>query len=154
MKTAYNQALDALSRRSRSTVELSRWLKERDWPADDIADVIERLTACGLLDDVKYAAQFARNRVLDRKLSKRRVLGELGRRGIAKETASAAVAELIEEEGVDEEAVVEAIAVRKARSLAKLDRETAYRRLLGFLARRGYDSDVVRRVTKRVLTAS
>ena len=82
------------------------------------------------------------------------MLGELGRRGIAKETASAAVAELLEDEGVDEEAAVEAIAVRKARSLAKLDRETAYRRLLGFLARRGYDSDVVRRVTKRVLTAS
>ena len=153
MKTAYNHALEALSRRARSGVELSRWLRERDWPADDITDVIERLTASGLLDDAKYAAQFARSRILDRKLSKRRVLGELGRRGVAKETAAAAVAELIEEEGVDEEAAVEAIAVRKARSLAKLDRQTAARRLMGFLARRGYDGDVVRRVTKKVLSA-
>ena len=151
MKSAYTHALDALSRRSRSTSELSRWLKERDHPPEEIESVVERLTSSGLLDDAKYAASFARNRLIDRKLSKRRVLGELGRRGIPRELAATAVDAVMEDEGVDEESAVEVVAARKWRSLSKLDRQTGYRRLMGFLARRGYDGDVVRRVMKRVM---
>ena len=151
MKSAYNHALDALSLRSRSTVELSRWLRERDHAPEDVESTLERLTASGLLDDSKYAASFARSRLLDRKLSKRRVLGDLGRRGIPRELAAVAVNAVMEEEGVDEESAVEAIAIKKFRSLAKLDRQTAMRRLMGYLARRGYDGDVVRRVVGRVI---
>ena len=153
MKSAYAHALDALTRRSRSTVELSRWLRERDHAPDDVETTLERLTASGLLDDAKYAAAFARSRLLGRKLSKRRVLGDLGRRGIPREMAAEAVSAVIEEEGVDEESVVEAIAIKKFRSFAKLDRQTAMRRLMGFLARRGYDGDVVRRVVSRLMKA-
>ena len=150
-KSAYAHALDALTRRARSTIELGSWLRERDYAAEEVESAIERLTSSGLLDDAKYAASFARSRLLDRKLSKRRVLGDLGRRGIPREMAAAAVSAVIEEEGVDEESAVEAIAIKKFRSLAKLDRRTAMRRLMGFLARRGYDGDVVRRVVRKVL---
>jgi regulatory protein len=150
MKTAYNHALDALARRARSTVELLRWLRERDHDPDEIASTIERLTASGLLDDAKFAASFARDRIMNRKLSKRRVLAELGRRGIVRELAAAAANAVIEDEGIDEEAAVEAVAARKYRTLAKLDRQTAQRRLMGFLARRGYDGDVVRRVVGKL----
>ena len=151
MKSAYNHALDALSLRSRSTVELGRWLRERDHAPEDVESTLERLTASGLLDDSKYAASFARSRLLNRKLSKRRVLGDLGRRGIPRELAAEAVNAVMEEEGVDEESAVEAIAIKKFRSLAKLDRQTAMRRLMGYLARRGYEGDVVRRVVGRVI---
>jgi regulatory protein len=87
---------------------------------------------------------------MNRKLSKRRVLAELGRRGIVRELAAAVVNAVIEDEGVDEEAAVEAVAARKFRTLAKLDRQTVQRRLMGFLARRGYDGDVVRRVVGKL----
>ena len=115
MKTAYNHALDALGRRARSTRELSRWLADRDHPAEEIEGAVERLTAGGLLNDAKFAETFARSRLVDRKLSKRRVLTELGRKGIPRDIADAAVAAVFEDEGVDEEAAIEAIAVKKAR---------------------------------------
>lgn len=151
MLSTYNHALEALSRRSRSVSELTRWLREREHDPDEIASAIERLTASGLLDDARFAALFARSRLIDRKLSKRRVLTELGRRGVARDVASEAVNAVMEDEGVDEEAQVVVVAQRKFRSLARLDHDTAYRRLSGFLARRGYDSDVVRRVVKQVM---
>ena len=153
MQTAYSHALDALSRRDRSTVELQRWLKEREHDPAEIELAIERLTASGLLDDVRYAMSFARSRLLDRKLSKRRVLGELSRRGVARGVAAEAVKAVMEEEGIDEEAGIALVAARKYRSLAKLDPQTAYRRLVGCLARRGYDGDVVRRAVSRLIKA-
>lgn len=153
MPTTYNHALDALSRRSRSASELTRWLREREHDPEEIASAVERLTASGLLDDAKFAAVFARSRLIDRKLSKRRVLTELSRRGVARDIAGQAVNAVMEDEGVDEEAQVVLVAERKFRSLARLDRQVAYRRLSGFLARRGYDGDVVRRVVARVMKA-
>ena len=54
------------------------------------------LLAAGLLDDARYALSFARSRLLDRKLSKRRVLAELSRRGVARDLADAAVAQVME----------------------------------------------------------
>ena len=148
--TAYNRALDALSRRARSTTELSRWLRQRDYEPEEISDVLERLTAAGLLDDTRYAELFARSRLLDRKLSTRRVLAELGRRGISRPMAAAAVQVVTEDEGVDEDAAAEAVARKKFRTMGSLAPDVARRRLFGFLARRGYDADVVRRVIAKL----
>ena len=148
--STYNRALDALARRSRSVSELRTWLREREVEAAEIDDVITRLLAAGLLDDARYALSFARSRLLDRKLSKRRVLAELSRRGVARDLADAAVAQVMEDEGVDEFAAVEQVAARKWKSLAKLERTVAVRRLTAFLARRGYDGDAVRRAVRSV----
>lgn len=150
MKTAYNHALDALSLRARSSSELARWLKERDYDPDEIALTIERLLASGLLDDEKYATMFARDRLVNRRLSKRRVLGELGRRGITRELAATAVSVVFEEEGLDEDTSVDAAAQRKWKTLSALDPAVAKRRLFGFLARRGFDGDAVRRAMRRI----
>jgi len=149
-RSAYNRALDALSRRSRSESELRRWLGDRKYEPGEIDPVIERLTASGLLDDAKYAEQFARSRLLYRKLSKRRVLGELSRRGIARELAASAVAQVMEDEGLTDSDGLQAVAERKWRTLSRLDPVVARRRLMGFLARRGYDGDAVRQAVKAV----
>lgn len=146
----YNRALDALARRSRSVSELRQWLREREIEPAAIDDVIARLVAAGLLDDERYALSFARSRLLDRKLSKRRVLAELARRGVARDLADAAVAQVMDDEGVDEFAAVEQVAARKWKTLSKLDRPVAIRRLMAFLARRGYDGDVVRRAVGQI----
>lgn len=149
-QSPYNRALDALARRSRSVSELRQWLREREVEPAAIDDVVARLVAAGLIDDERYALSFARSRLLDRKLSKRRVLAELARRGVARDLADAAVAQVMEDEGVDEFAAVEQVAARKWKSLAKLDRQVAIRRLMAFLARRGYDGDLVRRAVQAV----
>lgn len=148
---AFSRSLDALARRARSTTELARWLRERGYPADEIAEAIERLTASGLLDDAKFAESFARSRLVDRKVSRRRVLTELARRGVARDVADAAVAAVLEDEAVDEAAGLAAIAAKKMRTLRGLAPDVAARRLTAFLARRGYDADAVRRVVDEMM---
>jgi SOS response regulatory protein OraA/RecX len=59
----------------------------------------------------------------------------------------------MEDELVDERALVESAARKKMRSLGKLDPDVRRRRLLGFLARRGYDASLVRETVARLSRA-
>lgn len=150
VRSAYSVSLDALARRDRSVQELSRWLRERGYAADDIGNAVTRLIEGGLLNDVRYAESFARTRLAARKLSRRRVSMELVRRGVAREVADAAIGAVVADEGIDETAAITAVAERKFRTMSGLAPEVAARRLTGFLARRGYDSAAVRAVVERL----
>ena len=150
-RETYAKALDALARRARSVEELERWLAERDHAVEHIAATIERLTALGYLDDAEYARQFARSRAMGRGLSRWRIQAELARRGVARELVDAAIAEVMADEQVDERALVEAAAVKKLRTLAKLEPDVRRRRLYAFLARRGYAPDLVRATVAKLL---
>jgi regulatory protein len=79
---------------------------------------------------------------------------ELFKKGVARDTADAAIAEVFEDEQVDEQAIVDDAARKKVKSLARLDPETRRRRLYGFLARKGYDSDKIRLAMQGALDAS
>ena len=61
--SCYNRALDALARRARSRAELRRWLIEREYPAEEVEPVLERLVAGRLLDDLAFARGFAHARL-------------------------------------------------------------------------------------------
>jgi len=106
---------------------------------------IDRLTAAGFIDDAQFARQLARSKLLGAGASKRRLQQELFKRGVERGTADEAIAEVIADEDVDEEAVVREVAAKKLRSLQRDDEPTRRRKLYAFLARRGYDSDVIRR---------
>jgi regulatory protein len=147
----YDRALNMLAFQARSARDLRRRLVLKgEEPA--LADAaIARLLERGLLDDADYARQLTRSKVLGGGASKRRVQQELFKKGVARETADAAIAEVYEDEQVDEQAIVDEAALKKARSLAKLDPETRRRRLYGFLARKGYDGDKIRGAMRRAL---
>jgi regulatory protein len=83
-------------------------------------------------------------------MSRRRIQQELGRRGVARQVSDDAIADVFEEEQLDEHGVVEQAARKKLRSLENLDAVTRKRRLYAFLARRGYDLDDIRRVMQAV----
>jgi regulatory protein len=151
MMSPHDRALDALARRARSSADLVRWLRDRGYETSEIDETIARLQGSGLLDDAKYAEAFARSRLVDGRQSRRRVQAELARHGVARDVADAAVAAIMEDESIDEEAAVRAVAARKYRSLARLAPDVARRRLMAFLARRGYDGDLVRRIVAEVM---
>ena len=112
---------------------------------------VARLTEAGFLDDAEFARQVARSRVAGRGDSRRRVAQVLAQKGVAREVVDEAVAEVFEDEAVDEDALVEAQARKKLRTLGAMDAPTRRRRLWAFLARRGHDGDAIRRVLGRVL---
>lgn len=148
---ALDRALHMLAANARSVRDLRRRLVEKG-EAPEIADaVVERLTAMGLLDDAAFARQFARSKALGPGHSRRRLAVELRRKGVAREVADSAIEEAMAEDDVDEKAIVERVARKKLRTLGGVDRETRRRRLHGFLARRGYDLDEIRRVMTLVL---
>lgn len=149
----YDRALNLLAFRARSSADLRRRLVQKGESPAFADQAIERLTSLGLLDDAAYARQVTRSKVLGSGASKRRLQQELFRKGVARPVADEAIAEVLEDESIDEDATVEKLARRKLRSLEKLDAPSRRRRLYGFLARRGYDSQVIRRAMSRVLGA-
>jgi regulatory protein len=149
-RTTYDRALDMLESRARSVVELRRMLLRKGESANDVDAAIERLRGAGLLDDANYARQLARSKALDAGQSRRRIAQELMRKGVARPIADAAIADVFEEENVDEAAAIERVARKKMKSLSELDASTRRRRLYAFLARRGYDSEAIGQVVARL----
>jgi regulatory protein len=150
----YDRALNILAANPRSRRDLRRRLLQKGEPEARVDAALARLADAGLVNDDAFARQFTRSRVLGRGASKRRVRDELFKRGVTGETASEAIAEVFEDEQVDESALVETAARKKLRTLSKLDAPTQRRRLYAFLARRGYDGADIRTAMGRVLGAA
>ena len=140
-----------LEARARGVEELRRLLLRKGEPPADVDAAIERLAAAGLIDDANYARQMARSKALGAGMSRRRIQLELTRRGVARDVSSEAIANVFDEEDVDENVAIERVARKKLRMLATLDLPTQKRRLYAFLARRGYDSDQISTVLRRIL---
>jgi regulatory protein len=102
----------------------------------EIETIMGRFTALGYLDDRALAEQLI-DKALSRKAQGRQAVAQvLMQRGIPREVADEALAELPADEA---ERALE-FARSKAPLLADLDRDAALRRLAGQLARRGFGS--------------
>jgi regulatory protein len=144
--SAYNYALNLLAARPYSTRALQRKLIQKEYSAADADDAVRRLVANGLLDDAKYAEQYARSKMLATGASKRRLTQNLYRKGIKADVASSAIDNVVADEEIDTEAMIERVARKKLAQLGDLEPLVLRRRLFGFLARRGYDVDEIKRV--------
>jgi len=144
--TAYNYALNLLSARPYSTQALHRKLIQKEYSAADADDAIRRLVDNGLLNDAKFAEQYARSKIVSSGVSKRRLSQDLYRKGIKGDVATTAIANVIADEEIDTAAIVEKVARKKLAQLGDLEPLVLRRRLFGFLARRGYDVDEIKRV--------
>jgi regulatory protein len=150
----YDRALNMLAANPRSERELRRRLVQKGEPEARVDAALARLVASGVVNDETFARQFTRSRVLGRGASRRRVRDELFKRGVSGQAAAQAIAEVFEDEQVDETALVEAAARKKLRGLGSVDGVTRRRRLYAFLMRRGYDSAQIRDAIARVVGAS
>ena len=149
--TAYNYALNLLSARPYAVKALHRKLIQKEYSPADADDAVRRLVDAGLLDDAKYAEQYARSKIVSSGTSKRRLTQELYRKGIKGDVATAAIAQVIDDEEIDTAAVVERVARKKLAQLGDLEPLVLRRRLFAFLARRGYDVDEIKRVVSSLV---
>jgi regulatory protein len=148
--TAYDYALNLLSARPYASQALHRKLIQKQYSAADANEAIRRLVDNGLLDDAKYAEQYARSKMLATGASKRRLTQDLYRKGIKGDVATDAIANVIEQEEIDTDAVIERVARKKLAQLGDLEPLVLRRRLFAFLARRGYDVDEIKRIVSRL----
>lgn len=151
LTAAYDRALNLLAFRARSARDLQRRLEQKGVTRERAERVIAKLRDLGLVDDADFARQLTRSK-LSAGTSRRRVHQELFKRGVSREVADAAVEQVTEDEGLDDDASIERVARKKWRTLAELDTVTRRRRLYGFLARRGFDADDVSRMVRLLET--
>ena len=142
----YDRALNLLAFRGRASSELARALIRKGEEKPHVDWAIARLTEQGLLDDAAFARAFTRAKVVGGKQSRRRVQQDLARRGVSRAVTDDAIDTVLEEEAVDQRAIVEEAARKKLRGLAGLEPAVQRRRLYGYLARRGYEVDDIREV--------
>lgn len=142
----YDAAIKILMRRAHSVHEMKRALERRCENAALVKTVMARLRSAGLIDDARYASQFARQRTEGRKQGKFRIARDLRARGVPDRHIEAAIEEAAQQ--TDEATLVRQRIQRKLRaSRGEIDDKklaSLYRSLL----RSGFSTDVVRRELK------
>jgi regulatory protein len=142
---AYNKALFFLGFRPRSQAEIEQYLREKEVPPPVIETVVQRLLAEKYLDDETFARLWVENREHSRPRSARALRYELQQKGVDKTVIN----ELVET--VDDEAAAWAAVEAKLARWQTLEPPEFFKKLSGFLARRGFTYEVTRRIYKRAL---
>lgn len=117
-------------------------------PGDIATQLLDRFEEVGLLNDQWYAQAWVESRQRTRNLSATALRRELRAKGLDDEIVEAVTEEITSEQ--DREAALR-LARQKAPAMAKLDRQVAFRRLAGALARRGHGPGVTMDVVKQAL---
>lgn len=138
----YGAALRLLMRRAHSVYEMRQALERRAEDATHAKRVLQRLKEERLLDDARYAVQFARSHAETRRQGRFRIVRELRARGVPDRHIEAALQEVFTE--VDEGALARKRIKRRLRQLrGPLDQRklaSLYRTLLGA----GFSPDLIR----------
>lgn len=145
---AENVSMNALTRRGMSRWEMGERLVARDLDSSVVEAELDRLERVGLLDDAALAETIVRTQHERKGLGRSALNSELRRRRIDQGVIDEALSQL---DGDDERVRAGELAERRARQLGGLDRETAARRLNGYLMRKGYAFDVVREAVDAAL---
>lgn len=124
-------------------------LAKRGVSADIGHEVIAEFVDRGYVDDERLAQSVVAG-VAHRPRSRSTVRRELVERGVDRDVAESVVGQIDHDDEVE---AARRLAAKKAPSLARLDGTTAFRRLTGALARRGFPPDIVFSVAKETLSA-
>ena len=134
--SAYLDGLRLLARRELSVKELRDRLVDREYPADEIDRAIEHLLETQALDDARVARAYARTAAKVKGRGRLRVMRELNAMGIAKETASEAVADVFSD--VDERSLIARALQKKMRGRPRIANAAEHARLYQYLMRQGF----------------
>jgi len=134
-KKAKEICFDLLAARPRAQGELRQTLHRKGFDDETIEVLLGKLDKAGLVDDAAFAELWVQARHTHRGLSRTAIVAELKRKGVDEEIAVAAANEVDRE---SEEQRARELVRKKLRSLGEVDEQTAIRRLLGVLGRKGY----------------
>ncbi|MBY9075890.1 recombination regulator RecX [Nocardioides sp. WL0053] len=143
--------LDQLTGQARSRSELATKLARKGVPDEVSERLLTRFEEVGLVDDAAFARAWVQSRQSGKGLARRALAQELRRKGIDDEVAREALDEVDPD---DEVASARVLVRRKLRSVQRVDRTTAMRRLTGMLARKGYGAGVAMQVVREELDAA
>lgn len=137
---ARNVLLHQLARSAKSTSQLRKILEQREIPTEIAEKVIERFTEVGLIDDAAYAETIVNSRRNYKGLAKSAIKRELNEKGVSQELVEEAISGITAEDDFES---AKQLATRRYRQMAHLERDVRTRRLAGYLQRKGYGSNSV-----------
>jgi regulatory protein len=146
-EAAHRAAQRALARRAHARFDLRRRLLQKQHPPGAVDAALERLSAVGLLDDVRFAKDYALAKA-SRGRGPARLVRDLQAQGVDRRVAEDAVRSSLASEGVDPTHAMRALAEKRARQLTGLPPAVRKRRLVAFLVRRGFDGGTIREVVE------
>lgn len=140
----------ALARRALSSGELRRKLMSLGHPELEVDDLIASFEASHYLDDLGLARTLTMKLREGKRASRLQIRRKLTERLLPSQTIEEVLGDLDEQ---DENELLEAAAHERAQRLASLDRVVAERRLLGYLARRGWSGSRATAIAREALDA-
>ncbi|MGH3089000.1 MAG: regulatory protein RecX [Rubrobacteraceae bacterium] len=139
---AMSRALNLIGYRPRSEKEVRERLGRYGHVDETVEAVVFRLAELGYLDDAEFARGMAREKA--GKYGPRRVAMELRKSGVGEEVSR----EAVEEEFSDRSEMEDAREAASRRYNTGEKSDAVARRVYGFLARRGYSTDVCAEVAR------
>jgi regulatory protein len=134
--SAYTDALQLLARRELSEKQLRDRLVDHEHPREEIDRVVAHLLESKALDDGRVARTYARTAIDVKGRGRLRVTRELNEMGIARETASEAIAEIFAD--VDERTLIAKALQKKMRGRPRIANAAEHARLYQHLMRQGF----------------
>lgn len=137
-----------LARQARSSGELRDGLLRLEHDRSVVDEVIDEFERSLYLDDVGLARAATEKLRESKRASRGQIRTKLRERQIRDDVIEAVLGELDDEQELE---LLRDAAAARAQKLQDLDRQTAERRLSGFLARRGWSGEQVSRVVREAL---
>jgi regulatory protein len=148
-EAAFRTLLRALERRSFARVDLGRRLIRKGHPRPAVDAALERAAALGLLDDAEFARNYVQTRAT-RGRGPARLTRDLMAMGVERAQIDSALAAEWPE-GSDRTDMPSALAAKRAAQLGHLPRQVKRRRVLAYLARRGFAGRDISELVARVV---
>lgn len=142
-----NHALNLLSFRQRSEKEIYTALKRKDYEEVYIEKAIEYCKNQKYLDDRAFAKAFIKDKLNINKLGEQRIKYELQKKGVSQ----AIIDDVLVLDRDDQFEAAFQLAEKKLPSYRNDDKNAVYRKLSGFLQRKGYSFEIVSKVMREIL---
>ena len=149
VEAAFRTGLRVLELRPYARVDLGRRLQRKGHPQRAVDVALKRLLKLGVLNDEAYARSYVQTRAA-RGRGPSRLIRDLLSMGVQRSLIDGAIAAEWPE-GSDRTSMPQALAAKRAAQLGKLPKQTKRRRLLAYLARRGFSGRDVTALVEGVL---
>jgi regulatory protein len=146
--SAYLDGLRLLARRELSVAGLRARLLDRDHPHDQVEAALAHLLETRALDDERVARAHARTAAKVKGRGRLRVVRELAAMGIAKATASEAIAEVFGE--LDERTLIARALQKKLRGRPRVSASASRASLYQYLMRQGFSPAAIVAALRRL----
>jgi len=152
-ESAYQQALNFVSYRPRSSREVFDKLAGKSYDRDVAVEIVDLLKDQHLLNDVEFARMYVRDRLKGKPMGRSLLRKKLMEKGISFQLSDRVLKEYVTDD--DEEAAAKALLTRKLRASAtrfsKMDTLTRQKRLMEYLLQRGFSFEIASKTARTLI---